>query len=116
MDYTVFSKSDCLEHYQWGDDCHSWTFVETDAVSIKQELMPPNTSDKLHHHENATQFFFILSGRATVFIDGKTEVLKPKQGIEIPAKQKHQISNHDDADLEFVLYSHPSTKNDRIDA
>ncbi|MGI4751686.1 MAG: cupin domain-containing protein [Janthinobacterium lividum] len=116
MDYTVFSKSDCLEHYQWGDDCHGWTFVDTDAVSIKQELMPPNTAEKLHYHERATQFFFILSGKATVFIGGKTEILKPKQGIEIKAGQKHQISNHDDADLEFVLYSHPSTKNDRIDA
>ncbi len=116
MENPVFSKSDCIEHYQWGDDCHGWTFIDDNTISIKQELMPPNTSEKLHYHEKATQFFFILSGKATVFIDGKQEVLKPKQGVEIKAGQHHQISNQSDSDLEFILYSHPSTKNDRINA
>ena len=41
---TVFSKSDCIEHYTWGDDCHGWTFVDTDTLSVKQELMPPDTA------------------------------------------------------------------------
>lgn len=44
MENPVFSKSDCIEHYQWGDDCHGWTFIDDNTISIKQELMPPNTS------------------------------------------------------------------------
>src|SRR3954467_10213361 len=111
----AFSKSDCLKHYNWGDDCHGWTFIDTEALSVKQELMPPDTTEQLHYHEKATQVFFILRGRATFTIDGETSTLKPEQGIEILPGQKHCISNNDRSDLEFILYSYPSTNHDRID-
>lgn len=110
----AFSKSECLKHYKWGDDCHGWTFIDTEELSVKQELMPPDTAEQLHYHEKAKQVFFILKGRATFSIDGKITVLKPEQGIEILPGQKHFISNNDRSDLEFILYSYPSTNNDRI--
>jgi len=108
------SKSNCLNQYSWGDDCYGWTFVDTPALSIKQELMPPDTSEQLHYHEHANQFFFILKGRAKFMIDGVEQILQPNEGIEIKAGQKHKISNNNDDDLEFILYSQPSTNNDRI--
>ncbi|MDB5117880.1 MAG: cupin protein [Mucilaginibacter sp.] len=110
----VFSKGECLEHYTWGDDCHGWTFVDTEAISIKQELMPPDTAEKLHYHERATQFFFILKGRAKFTIDGNVIELREQQCIQIDPNQKHFIANHQNTDLEFILYSYPSTKNDRV--
>lgn len=97
----------------WGDGCYGWTFVDTDALSVKQELMPPDTSEELHYHEHASQVFFILKGRATFTIDGVTSLLKPEQGIQIAPGQKHMISNNGDTDLEFILYSTPNTKGDR---
>jgi mannose-6-phosphate isomerase-like protein (cupin superfamily) len=109
-----YSKENCLAHYQWGDNCLGWTFVDTDAMSVKQELMPPNTSEQLHYHEHATQFFFVLHGSAIFVVDGEVVFLNPTQGLEIKPGQKHRISNHAETDLEFILYSHPSTKNDRI--
>jgi mannose-6-phosphate isomerase-like protein (cupin superfamily) len=114
MSNPVFSRSECISHYRWGDDCYGWNYVDTDALSIKQELMPPDTAEALHYHEVASQFFFILKGRATFTIDGETSVLKPEQGIEIMPGQKHFIANKESSDLEFILYSTPSTKNDRI--
>ncbi|QHS57242.1 cupin domain-containing protein [Mucilaginibacter sp. 14171R-50] len=111
---TIFSRSECLSTYKWGDDCYGWNYVDTDALSIKQELMPPDTAEALHYHEKASQFFFILKGRATFTIDGVTSVLKPEQGIEIKPGQQHFISNKESSDLEFILYSSPSTKNDRV--
>jgi len=110
------SKSNCINQYTWGDDCYGWTFVETDALSIKQELMPPDTREKLHYHEVANQFFFILTGRATFTIDGEEFTLKPNEGIEIKAGQKHFISNKINTDLEFILYSTPSVKDDRVNS
>ena len=114
MSAPVYSKDQCLNHYKWGEDCDGWTFVDTDAMSVKQERMPPNTAEALHYHEKATQFFFILKGTAIFTIDGAVKVLTENQGIEVRPCQKHRISNHSEADLEFTLYSHPSTKNDRI--
>src|SRR5882757_2762283 len=114
MDNPIFSKSECLSHYKWGDDCYGWNFIDSDALSVKQELMPPDTSEQLHYHEKATQVFFILKGRATFTIEGVETELKPEQGIEIKPGQKHFISNKERSDLEFILYSSPSTKNDRV--
>jgi mannose-6-phosphate isomerase-like protein (cupin superfamily) len=115
MDNPTFSRSECLSHYRWGDDCYGWNYIDTDALSVKQELMPPDTSEQLHYHEKASQVFFILKGKATFTIDGMVSVLKPEQGIEIMPGQKHFITNKENSDLEFILYSTPSTKNDRID-
>ncbi|RYY31766.1 MAG: cupin domain-containing protein [Sphingobacteriaceae bacterium] len=114
MEVPVFSKSDCLSHYTWGDDCHGWVFIDTDALSLKQELMPPDTAEQLHYHENATQVFFILKGRAIFTIEGTEHLLREQQGIEIKPLQQHYISNKGENDLEFILYSYPNTKNDRI--
>ncbi|MBS1531066.1 MAG: cupin domain-containing protein [Bacteroidetes bacterium] len=114
MTNAVFSKSDCMSHYKWGDDCYGWNFIDTSELSIKQELMPPDTSEQLHYHKHATQVFFILKGKAIFTIDGEETELKPEQGIEIKPGQKHFISNKEQSDLEFILYSYPSTKNDRI--
>jgi mannose-6-phosphate isomerase-like protein (cupin superfamily) len=113
---TGISKSNCLSRYTWGDDCYGWNFVDTDELSVKQELMPPDTSEKLHYHEKATQFFFILTGQATFLIDGAEVTLKTSEGIEIKPGQKHLIKNKGRTDLEFILYSQPSTKNDRHNA
>jgi mannose-6-phosphate isomerase-like protein (cupin superfamily) len=110
----AFSKSECISHYKWGDDCYGWNFIDTEALSVKQELMPPDTAEQLHYHERSSQVFFILKGRATFMIDGVESVLKPEQGIAIKPGQKHYIANKERSDLEFILYSTPSTKNDRI--
>lgn len=114
MSNNGYSKENCLHQYKWGENCDGWTFVDTDAMSVKQELMPPGTAETLHYHEKATQFFFILRGTAIFNIDGAVKVLTEHQGIEVLPGQKHRISNHSEADLEFTLYSHPSTRNDRI--
>ena len=115
MSTPAYSKENCLNHYKWGEDCDGWTFVDTEAMSVKQELMPPGTSETLHYHEKATQFFFILKGRAHLTIDGEQVELREQQAIQINPKQQHFIANHQNTDLEFILYSYPSTKNDRID-
>jgi mannose-6-phosphate isomerase-like protein (cupin superfamily) len=115
MDNPVFSKGESLSHYRWGDDCYGWNFIDTDILSVKQELMPPDTAEQLHYHEKSTQVFFIVKGRATFSIDGVISELKPEQGIEIKPGQKHFISNKESGeDLEFILFSTPSTKHDRI--
>lgn len=110
----VTSRGNCLNQYTWGDDCYGWTFVDTDTLSIKQELMPPDTREQLHYHEFAEQFFFILKGRALLTIDGHEHMLKPHEGITVKPGQKHFISNKYDNDLEFILYTTPSAKNDRV--
>lgn len=101
-------------HYKWGADCDGWHLVQTDTLSIIQEKMPPGTSEILHYHEHAQQFFFILKGTASFEVDGHTVIVQAGQGFHILAKSKHRIANETDKDLEFIVTSQPKSHGDRI--
>ena len=108
-----FNKHTALKHYQWGEGGHGWVFVDTPGLSVKQELMPPKTSETLHYHEKAQQFFFILNGTATFEVEGEITEVQQGNGFHIQAGKKHNISNSTGEDLEFILSSQPSTNGDR---
>jgi len=110
----VLNKHTALHHYKWGNDCDGCVFVDTDALSVKQELMPANTAESLHYHKNAQQFFFILKGNATFEVEGQIFSVKENEGFHIPAGKKHRIVNNANTDLEFILSAQPSTNNDRF--
>lgn len=90
-------------------------FISKPEAAIKQELMPAQTAEKLHFHTYAEQFFFILKGQATFLIENETIVVNTNTGLQIKAGDKHKILNETNQDLEFILFSYPSTQNDRTD-
>lgn len=102
------------EHYTWGNQCDGWHLVKQTDLSIIHEKMPPHTNEARHFHEKARQFFFILSGTATMELDGERIILCAHEGIEIPPYVRHQMMNQSDHDLEFILISQPNSKGDRI--
>ena len=102
------------EHYFWGDECEGFRLVKSENLSIIQEIMPPNTAEQLHYHNNAEQFFYTIKGTATFEIEGKQFKVEKGNGIHILPKIKHQIQNNQTIDLEFLVISQPTTKNDRI--
>ena len=57
MDNPVFFERRMFRPLYWGDDCYGWNFVDTDALSVKQELMPPDTAEQLHYHEKPPSIF-----------------------------------------------------------
>ena len=108
------SKYEPLNHYKWGNNCDGWVLVDTEDLSVKQERMSPQTSEALHYHEKAQQFFFILKGIATFEMEEDFFSVKENEGFHIPAGKKHRIINNANTDLEFILSSQPSTNNDRF--
>jgi len=101
------------EHYLWGDNCDSWVLADTVGLSVKQESMPSLTKEKLHFHTNAQQFFYILRGSATFYLeDNKVTVIEQK-GILIHPKTKHYIANETKEQLDFLVISQPTTNNDK---
>lgn len=110
----AISKYHPLKHYKWGMDCDGWNLVDEKNLSIKQERMPPGTSEQLHYHIQAQQFFYILKGIAQLFVEDEAIELGPGQGIHIKAGKKHCIKNNGSEDVEFLLCSNPSTIMDRI--
>ncbi|MCC5642036.1 cupin domain-containing protein [Nostoc sp. CHAB 5824] len=54
------------------------------------------------------QFFFILSGKATLEIDGSRQVLSQHEGVEVPPNVPHQMLNQSDAYAIWNFWSVPS--------
>lgn len=69
------------KHYIWGDQCDGWHLVKNKDLSVIHELMPANTSEVRHYHQKARQFFFILSGTATLEMNGVRFTITPLEGI-----------------------------------
>lgn len=102
------------EHYFWGNKCEGWYFLNREDITIIKERMPPGTSEALHFHEKARQFFYILHGTASIEIEGIPIQVGSGEAIEIPPKVKHLIRNQGPEPLDFVLVSSPTTHGDRI--
>jgi len=101
------------EHYFWGDNCESWILADAVGLSVKQERMPGKTREKLHFHTYARQFFFILKGSATFYLEENKIIVAEQKGILIQPKSKHFIANETTEQLEFLVISQPTTNNDR---
>ena len=110
----MIKSKENTEHYFWGENCDSWVFHQSENLVVKQEMMPPKTSEKLHFHEFAQQFFCILKGEATFYLEGEKFTVKSGEGIAIEANKKHYIANETSENLEFLVVSNPSTDEDRI--
>lgn len=102
------------EHYLWGDRCDGWHLVKREDLSVIHERMPAGASEVRHYHERARQFFFVLSGTATLEIDGTEIMLRPHEGIEVPPRVPHQMINKSGGDVEFLVISQPTSKVDRV--
>lgn len=113
MSNLLISKENA-EHYIWGNKCDSWMLVDSENLSIKQELMPVGEREKLHYHEKSQQFFFILKGEATFYVEEEIFTVTPQRGLLIKPNIKHYIANESNEILEFLVISQPNTSKDRI--
>jgi mannose-6-phosphate isomerase-like protein (cupin superfamily) len=110
----MISSKKSAEHYIWGDHCDGWHLVKHNNLSVIHERMPASTSEVKHYHQQSLQFFFVLSGTATIEMEGEEIVLHPQEGVEVPPLVHHQMFNKSDHDVEFLVISQPISKGDRI--
>ena len=99
------------EHYNWGD---GWHLVKSPTLSVIQERVPPGRQEMSHYHNKSEQFFFILSGTATLILDGVEIELQPQQAQFVPSGAIHQLNNMYTEDLIFTVTSSPPSHGDRV--
>lgn len=113
MDFLVADISN-TEHYKWGGVCDGWHFLKDPALSIIKERVPPSAGEVPHLHVQARQFFYVLSGTATMEFLGNKVVFGPNQGLHVPPNTPHRFVNNSDEDVVFLVISSPSTAGDRV--
>lgn len=102
------------EHYIWGEGCDGWHLAKSPNLSVIQERVPPGASEVHHYHQCSEQFFYVLAGIASVYIDDNRFQIEPGHGLHIPAGVIHQLRNEQEVDLEFLVISTPPSHNDRV--
>ena len=107
-------SSENAEHYNWGNKCDGWHLVKSDLLSVIQERVPSGCSEVRHLHKFSEQFFYVLSGVATLEVDGEEHTLKENQGMHVPPNTVHQLSNNASRDLIFIVTSTPPSHGDRV--
>jgi len=105
---------DSAEHYTWGKQCDGWHLVKSDNLSVIQERMPAGTCESKHLHQHEEQFFYILSGIATMRLHSETIELSANQGLHVKAGVVHQLINVGPDDLHFIVTSTPPSHGDKI--
>ena len=103
------------EHYLWGEGCDGWRLLKRQDLSVIAERVPPGAREARHVHAVSRQFFFILSGRAVIEVDGCVHDVDEGQGLEIAPGQVHQFRNESETDVHFLVISQPTTRGDRRD-
>ena len=99
--------------YKWGDGGVGWPLVDTDGLLVVEEPMAPGCSEKCHHHNKATQCFYILEGTTLMKIDGQNIVLVQGMALHIQPETDHAIANESSNEVQFLVISAPSTRSDR---
>ena len=102
------------EHYKWGDNSDGWHLLKTDGLSIIEEIVPPNGKEARHYHKKSQQFFYVLSGIASIEISGELFEIEAGSGISVPAESLHQLTNNGQENLRFLVISQPKSHGDRV--
>ncbi|MEP7352724.1 MAG: cupin domain-containing protein [Acidobacteriota bacterium] len=110
---TVPSDRTNSEHYNWGDSCDGWRLLQRTDLSVIQERVPPGSAEINHYHHQARQFFFVLSGQATLEFKDDSITFDAGQGVHVEPGREHRFVNHSANDVEFLVISCPSTAGDR---
>ena len=109
---TVQSDEGCK--YVWGGNCLGWRLLELSHMQVRQEWMPPGGAETPHWHARAHQFFYVLRGSLRLSTPSQELILGPQQGVHVPPGIRHTAANEGSTDVQFLVFSSPSTTGDRF--
>ena len=76
--------------------------------SFVHVVIPAGKSSPQHYHKVSEETYYMVSGEASMTIDGHDFTLEPGQAVLIMPGEIHQIRNEQDEPLEFLTVSAPA--------
>ena len=104
------------EHYVWGGRCDGWHLAQTPQMSVIEEKVPSGCFEARHYHVRSEQFFNVISGAATIEVEGRVYELNENHGLHVQAGKPHQLHNRRECDLRFIVLSVPPSHGERVEA
>lgn len=75
----------------------------TEENTLKMSIVEPGKSTHAPHHHPEEEFFYILEGKASFYLDGKTVEVGANTSLYCPPNSEHGISNAGDKDLKYLV-------------
>jgi mannose-6-phosphate isomerase-like protein (cupin superfamily) len=75
--------------------------------SLAEATVPAGTATRRHHHRESEEIYYLLEGRGTMELDGRTAPVGPGDAILIPPGARHQITADTDADIRLLCCCAP---------
>ncbi len=97
FDLSKASKTKVGYQYWFGDK----NFTEENT--LKMSIVEPGKSTHPPHRHPEEEFFYILEGKASFYLDGKTKVVGANTSLYCPPNSEHGISNVGITDLKYLV-------------
>lgn len=75
----------------------------TEENTLKMSIVEPGKSTHAPHRHPEEEFFYILEGRASFYLDGKTIEVGSNTSLYCPPNSEHGISNAGDKVLKYLV-------------
>lgn len=74
-----------------------------DGRTLKMSVVAPHKATHEPHNHIEDEFFFVLEGTATFYLDGKTTTASEYTSFYCPSMVMHGISNAGDTELKYLV-------------
>jgi mannose-6-phosphate isomerase-like protein (cupin superfamily) len=74
-----------------------------DGRTLKMSVVAPHKSTHAPHKHIEDEFFFILEGTASFYLDGKTKEVGKYTSLYCPSNVMHGISNAGETELKYLV-------------
>ena len=91
------------EDRPWG---HYVVLGDADDHKVKRIVVLPGHRLSYQRHQYRSEHWFVVSGQATVTLDGTDHVLAPGTSVDIPVGTAHRVRNDASDELAFVEVQH----------
>jgi len=92
---------------------YQFWFVNKDFAegkTLKLSVVAPHKATHAPHVHPEDEFFFILEGKAEVYLDGKWKAVEANTSFYCPSNVEHGIRNPGDKELKYLVIKKYETK------
>ncbi|KAF0151888.1 MAG: hypothetical protein FD143_1498 [Ignavibacteria bacterium] len=85
---------------------YQYWFVDKDFLdgrTIKMSSVAPNSATHAPHVHQEDEFFFILEGKAEIYLEGKTKIVEGYASFYCPSNVEHGIRNVGEKELKYLV-------------
>ena len=108
---TVYTIENCVNEFDQNKaketkSGYQYWFADknfTEDNTLKMSIVAPGKSTHAPHRHPEEEFFYILEGKASFYLDGKTVEAGPNTSLYCPPNAEHGISNAGETDLKYLV-------------